>query len=152
MVVLSRDLSLRFRNFFDEDPGHWTPACVGVMMSNVWGTVTNPESYAHLAFVDVVTVTLNMAGTVIILTVSFTHVHNTVNWQGSWTFCTVESEIPAFATTVTALDSKIASPGNMEGCVREVLSKYTVLKKQNKTKYRDFNHLVILSRCAFKSC
>ena len=122
MVILSRNLSLRLSNFFNEDPGHWTPACVGVIASTVSGTISDPESHGHLAFVDVVAVTLNMAGTVIILTVSFTHVHNSVNWQGSWTFNTVESEIPAFATSVTALDSKIASPVNMEGCVRKVLS------------------------------
>ena len=54
-------------------------------------------------------------------------VHNTVNGKRSWTFSTVESEVPAFATTLAAMDSKSASPGNMEGCVREVLGEHAIL-------------------------
>ena len=112
MNVLSRDLSLRFWNFFNKDPGHWIPACVDVTIS-IASTITNPESYAHLAFVDVVAVALNMADAMGIFTTSFKHVHNTVNWKGAWTFSTVESEIPAFAAIVTAPDSQSASPVNM---------------------------------------
>ena len=57
-------------------------------------------------------------------------VHNTVNGQRSWTFRAAESEIPAFATTFTAMDSKGTSPGHMEGSVREVLGEHAFL--QNK--------------------
>ena len=102
--VLSRDLRLRFRNFFNEDPGHGIPACVGVSIS-IMITIADPESYAHLASVDVVTVRFNMANTEKILILSCQHVHNTVNWQRSCTFNTVKSEIPAFAALVTSSDS-----------------------------------------------
>ena len=104
MDALSQYLGLRFRNFFNKDPGHWIPACVGVKIS-ISRTITNPESHTHPAFVDVVTVPLNMADTKEIFITSFPHVHNTVNWKRGWTFRTVESEIPAFAAVVTFLDS-----------------------------------------------
>ena len=134
MDVLSQDLSLRFRNFFNKDPGHWTPACVGVITSTVSSTITNPESHAHLAFVDVVTVALNMADAMGIFTTSFIHVHNTVNWKGAWAFSAVESEIPALAATVTAVDSQSACPVNMESCAREVFEEHTILWKKDKNK------------------
>ena len=131
MYVLSRDLSLRLWNFFNKDPGHWIPACVGVIVTAVSSTISDREPYAHLAFVDVVAVALNMADAKEIFTTSFIHVHNTVNWKGAWTFSTIESEIPAFAAVVTAGDSKIASPVNMERCVREVFEEHTVLWKKD---------------------
>ena len=125
---MSRDLRLRFRNFFNIDPGHRIPACVGVSVS-ITGTIAHPESHAHFAFVNVVAVTLNMADTVNILILSCLHVHKTINWQRSCAFNTVESEMPAFAAAVTGVDSKNASPIDMEGSVREVLSKQTLLKE-----------------------
>jgi len=63
---------------------------------------------------------------------SFPQVHNTVNWKGACTFSTVESEIPAFAAAVTAVDIKNASPVNMEGSVREVLVEQTVLYRMER--------------------
>ena len=127
MDVLFQDLSLRFWNFFNKDPGHWIPACLGVITSTVSSTISDPESHAYLASVDVVTMALNVVDAVNILTPWSPHVHKTINWQGSCTFSTVESEIPAFAATVTAGDSKNASPVNMEGCVGEVFEEHTVL-------------------------
>ena len=130
MAVLSRDLNLRFGNFFNKDPGNWIPACVGVITSTDSGTITNPETHAHLAFVDVVAVPLNMTDAMDTFSTSFPHVHNTVNWKGAWTLSTVESEIPAFTATVTAADFEIASPVNMERCVREVFEEHAVLWKK----------------------
>ena len=128
MDVLSRDLSLRFWNFFNIDPGHRIPACVGASISII-GAFSHPESHTHFAFVNVVAVPLNMANAVNILILSCLHIHNTINWQGSCTFNAVESEIPAFAAAVTGGDSKSASPIDMEGSVREVLGKQTLLKE-----------------------
>ena len=42
-------------------------------------TTVNPESDAHLSFVNVVTMPLNMANAGKILSVALPHVHNTVN-------------------------------------------------------------------------
>ena len=134
MDVLSQDLSLGFWNFFNKDPRHWVPARVGVSIS-IASTITNPESHAHLAFVDVVAVPLNVADAMGISTIILIHVHNTVNWKRTWTFSTVESEIPAFATTCAIADSKNASPVNMEGCARGVFEEHTVLwEKDDKNK------------------
>ena len=126
MDSFSRDLSLRFRNFFNKDPGHWIPACVGVGVS-ITATITDPKTHAHLAFVDVVTMPLNMADTVWILRLCSPQVHNTVNWHRSCTFSSIKSEIPAFTAPGTASNSKCSSPVNMEGCVREVLGEHTIL-------------------------
>jgi len=121
------DLSLRFRNFFNKNPGYGTPACVGVITSTESGTISDPESHAHLAFVDLVTVPLNIADAVNILNLCSFHVHKTVNRQGICTFNIVESKIPAFAAAITAVDSNNASPVNMEGSVREFLREQTLL-------------------------
>ena len=139
--VLPRYLGLSLRNFFNEDPGHRLPACVGVARFFT-RTITNPESHSHLSFVDVVTVPLNMADSVKTLSVALPHVHYTVNGQGSWTLCAVESEVPAFATACTLVDSKGTSPGHMKSGVRKVLGEHTVL---NLGKMKA-NHLVINRR------
>ena len=118
---------MRFRNFFNIDPGHRIPACIGVSIF-ITGTIAHPESHAHFAFVNVVAVPLNMADTVNILILSCPHVHKTINWQRSCTFSAIESEIPAFAAVVTRVDSKNASPIDMEGSVREVLGKRLALR------------------------
>ena len=76
MDVLPWDLSLRFRNFLNKNPGHWFESCVGVITSTISGTISDPESHAHFAVVDVVTVPLNMADTMgIQFTTSFPQVY-----------------------------------------------------------------------------
>ena len=89
-------------------------------------TIANPESHANLPFKDVVTVPLDMADTVRILSCP-TQVNDTVNWQGTRTFSTIESEIPAFATVATLSYSKYSSPVDMQGGVRKILGEYAFL-------------------------
>ena len=138
MNVLFRDLSLGFRNFFNKDPGHWIAACVGVITSTVSSTISDPESHAHLAFMDVVTESLNTADAMGIFTTSVFHVNNTVNWKELWTLSTVESEIPAFTAVVIIGDSQSTSPVNMKGSVREVLAEHTVLYRiKNEEKWKE---------------
>ena len=124
-MINFRNLSLWFRDFLNIDPRHWLPTSVGIVITSaVWLTITDPESNAYLAFVDVVTVTLDMADTMRILRLSSTQEHNTVNWQGTWTFSTVEGEIPAFTAGGAAMDSKSSSPGNTEQpCIPNTYSK-----------------------------
>ena len=71
-------LSLSFGNLLYEDAGHRTPSSEGVIVSTVPIAFTNPESHAHLSFVDVITVAFNVADAnrVYIFAVD---VHNTVN-------------------------------------------------------------------------
>ena len=74
----SGSLSLSFGNLLYEDAGHRKISSVGIIVSTVPSAFTNPESHAHLSFVDVVTVALNMADTMRIY--RFTgHVHDAVN-------------------------------------------------------------------------
>ena len=54
--VSIRSLSLSSGNLFYEDSGHRIPSRVGVKVWTVARASTNPESHAHLSFVDVVTV------------------------------------------------------------------------------------------------
>ena len=70
--------TLSFRNFFNEDPGHRLPARGGITSDSML-TITNPESHAYPSFVNVVTMPLNMANAVRILSFALPHVHNTVN-------------------------------------------------------------------------
>ena len=76
MWILRQTLS--FRNIFNEDPGHRLPACGGITSDSKL-TITNPESHAHPSFVDVVTMPLNTANTVNIVSVTLPHLHNTVS-------------------------------------------------------------------------
>ena len=78
MDVLSLHLGLSLRNFFNEDPGHRVPTSVGISSDSML-TITNPESHVHLSFVNVVTMPLNMANAVKILSVALPHVDHTVN-------------------------------------------------------------------------
>ena len=72
-------LSLSFGNLLYEDAGHRFPSSVGVIVSmTVPIAFTNPESHAHLSFVNVITVAFNVADAMRVY--SFAEdVHNTIN-------------------------------------------------------------------------
>ena len=94
-------LSLSFRNLFNKHTGHWVVSCVAINISK-WGAVADPESHAHLSFVDVITVPLNMADAMEIFITARRHVDNSVNRQRSRTLCAIESEVPTFAAAIAA--------------------------------------------------
>ena len=79
MAVRLGCLSLCFGNLLYEDAGHRDISCVGIIVSAVSMAFTNPESHADLSFVDVVTVTLNLADTMRVYRFTV-HVHDAVNW------------------------------------------------------------------------
>ena len=124
-------LSLSFRNFFNKYTGHWIPSCVPISVS-ISGAIADPESHAHLSFVDVITVSLNMADAMEIFIATCTHVDNSVNGQRSRTFSAIESEVPTFAAPIAAVNSQCTSPVNMKRSVREVFGENTVLQKKYK--------------------
>ena len=97
-------LSLSFRNLFNKYTGHWVAACVAINISK-WGAVADPESHAHLSFVDVITVPLNMADTMEIFITACLHEDNSVNRQRSRTLSAIESEVPTFAAAIAVLNS-----------------------------------------------
>ena len=120
-IKLLWDLLLRFWHFLNVDAGSRIPATVSVCIS-MTGAITDPEPHAHLALMDVITVSLNMADTMGICALWHSiQVHNTINWRGTWTFSTVESEIPTLATSSAAMHAKGSIPENTESCIIPML-------------------------------
>ena len=52
---------MSFGNLLYKDAGHRCPSSVGVIVSIEPLAFTNPESHAHLSFVNVITVAFNVA-------------------------------------------------------------------------------------------
>ena len=121
-------LSLSFRNFFNKHTGHWLPSSVPISVSK-WSAVADPESHAHLSFVDVITVPLNMADAMEIFITARRHVDNSVNGQRSRTLRAIESEVPTFAAAIAAVNSQCTRPVDMKGSIREVFGENTILQK-----------------------
>ena len=69
---------MSFGNLLYEYAGHRIPSCVGVIVSIVPFAFTNPESHAHLSFVDVITVAFNVADAMRVNSFAV-DVHNTIN-------------------------------------------------------------------------
>ena len=124
-------LSLSFRNFFNKHTGHWLPSSVPISVSK-WSAVADPESHAHLSFVDVITVPLNMADAMEIFITACLHVDNSVNRQRSRTLSAIESEVPTFAAPIAGVNSQCTRPVNMKGSIRKVFGENTVLEQKNK--------------------
>ena len=131
MAVTKEGLSLRFWDLLYKDPGYRLPASVSVIISIVSNAFTNPESHAHLSFVDIVAIALNMADTMRIFRFAG-HINNTFDRQGSWTFCTFESKVPTF-TRGASIGSKSTTPVYTKCCLREVFPEHTFLCKKGST-------------------
>ena len=130
-IYLKSLLSLSFRNFFNKYTGHWIPSCLAISVS-IWSAVADPESHAHLSFMDVITVPLNMADAMEIFITACLHVDNSVNGQRSRTLSAIESEVPTLAAAIAVVNSQCTRPVNMKGSIRKVFGKNTVLQKIQK--------------------
>ena len=112
----------------------------------------NPESHAHLSFVNVVAVTLNMAMTMQIVSGVFAsfHVKCTFNRPRDSAFSAIESEIPAAATAVTVVDPEGASKEHVKCSIGVVFNEITVLLRgEIKTKQNvAFSHRFVLGTAA----
>ena len=124
-------LSLSFRNFFNKYAGHWLPSSVPISVS-ISGAISDPESHAHLSFMDVITAPLNMADAKEIFITACLHVDDSVNGQRSRTLSTIESEVPTFAAGIAGVNSQYTRPVNMKGSIRKVFGENTVLQKNTK--------------------
>ena len=124
-------LRLSFRNFFNKYTGHWIPSCLAISVS-ISGAVADPESHAHLSFMDVITVPLNMADAMEIFKTARRHVDNSVNRQRSRTLRVIKSEVPTFAAAIAAVNSQCTRPVKMKGSIRKVFGENTVLQKNKK--------------------
>ena len=100
-------LSLWGRDFFHVDPGYWVPACDGISGSKAFA-ITDPESHAYLAFVDLLTYTFYLTNSEQIFpaAVSVDHVNDSINGFWSWALCAIEGEIPPSAAIMTAVETK----------------------------------------------
>ena len=105
------------------------PACVCVSKLVAGGTLSNPESNSHLSLVNVITVTFNMAVAVRVVALPGCHVKCTVNGPRRAALGAIEGEIPTATAVVTSMKPEVTSKVNMEGSFREVLHKFTVLKR-----------------------
>ena len=94
---------------------------------SIGSAVTDPESHAHLSFMDVITVPLNMADAMKIFISTCPHVDNSVNGQRTRTLGAIESKVPTFAAGIAAVNSQCTRPVNMKGSIRKVLGKNTFL-------------------------
>ena len=92
----------------------------------------NPESHAHLSFVNVVAVTLNMAVTMQILDgiLASLHVKCTFNRSRDYAFSAIESEIPAAATAVTVVDPEGASKEHVKFSLGVIFDEFTMLLRR----------------------
>ena len=100
-------LSLWWRYFFHVDPGYWVPACVGISGSIAFA-ITDPESHAYRAFVDLLTDAFYLTHPVQIFlaAVSVDHVDDSINGCWSWALCAIEGEIPPSAAIMTIVETK----------------------------------------------
>ena len=101
-------LSLWGRYFFHVDPGYWVPACVGIS-SSIAFAITDPESHAYHAFVDLLTDTFYLTHSVQIFLAagSVDHVNDSINGCWSLALCAIEGEIPPSAATMTITKTKV---------------------------------------------
>ena len=97
------------------------------------GAISDPESHAHLSFMDVITVPLNMADAKEIFIAACLHVDDSVNGQRSRTLSTIESEVPTFAAAIAGVNSQYTRPVNMKGSIRKVFGENTVLQFDRKS-------------------
>ena len=93
-------------HLFNEDPGH-SPASVRVSILVASVAVSNPESHSHLSFVNVVTVTFNMAVTMKIVVLAGCHVERAVDRPRRAVLGAIEGEIPTATAVVTSINPEV---------------------------------------------
>ena len=101
-------LSLWRRDFFHIDPGYWVPACDGISGSQAL-TITDPESHAYTACVDLLTDAFYLTNSVQIFleAVSIYHEDDSINGCWSWALYAIKGEIPPSAAIITIVETKV---------------------------------------------
>ena len=102
---------------------------MGVSKLTACDALSNRESHSHLSFLNVITVTFNVAVTVKIVVSACMHIECTVNSSRRAALGSIEGEIPATTALVTSVNPEVTSIVDMEGRVRVFLYKVTVLKE-----------------------
>ena len=133
-------LSLWGRYFFHEDPGHRVPSSVRISRT-VTGTVSDPESHAHSAFVDFIADSLDVTWAMQIFlsfASSISHVDYSINSCWSRALRTVKSEIPSPATGVAVIDAELATPVDTQTCAVRLLLENAFLLKGKSNQIQDY--------------
>ena len=133
-------LLLRARNFFNDQTGHWIPACVAIGVS-ISCTISNIDSNSDFALVYVVTVALNEPGSVVVFP-SISDPQHCVNRQRSTALGAVKSDEPSLAAAATPSQMEVSLVNSTESSVILGLNDLTILQKQIKLNY--------LFTCLFK--
>ena len=92
---------------------------------------SNPETHSQLSFVNVVTVTFNMAVTMKIVVLPSLHVKRALDGARRAALGTIKGEIPTATAAVTSINPEGTSKVDMEGSVCEVLHELAVLSREN---------------------
>ena len=92
---------------------------------------SNPETHSHLSFVNVVTVTFNMAVTMKIVVLPSLHVKRAFDGARRAALGAIKGEIPTATAAVTSMNPEVTSKVDMEGSVCEVLHELAVLSREN---------------------
>ena len=133
-------LLLRARNFFNDQTGHWIPACVAIGVS-ISCTISNVDSNSDFALVYVVTVALNEARSVVVF-VFISDPQRCVNRQGTTALGAVKSDEPSLAAVTTPSQIEVSLVNSTESSIILGLNELTILQEQIKLNY--------LFTCLFK--
>ena len=119
-------------NFFDNQAGHWFPACMTVRVS-ISITVSNVDTNTDFSFVNVVAVAFYCSGLVIRLAAA-SHPPNDVN--GHWTAAlgAVEADEPSLAA-VAAIQIKVSLVNHTENSTIFLLVENAILQKKIQRKH-----------------
>ena len=107
------------------------PTSVGVSKLMSCDALSKGESHSHLSFLNVITVTFNVAmmKKIVVSTLALSDVECTVNSSRRAALGSIKGQIPATTAVVTSLNPEITSIVDMEGSVRVFLHKVTVLNE-----------------------
>ena len=122
------NLLLGPRNFFNDQTGHWFPACVTIGVSKP-GTISNVDSNSDFALVYVVTVALNEPGSVVVF-VFISDPQHYVNRQGTTALGSIESDEPSLTAAATSSQIQVSLVNNTKSCVILGFSEVTILQQQ----------------------
>ena len=120
------------RNFFNDQAGHWIPACITIRVS-ISRTVSNVDPNTDFSLVNVVTVAF-YCSRFVALVATACHPPNDINRQWTAALSTIEGDEPSLTTPV-AVEEKVALINNTESCIIFPLIKNTILQN---TKVRAF--------------
>ena len=138
------------RDFFNDQAGHWIPACISIRVS-ISSTVSNVDPNTDFALVNVDTVALYCSGSVAVC-VCIAHPHHCVNRQRTAALGAIKGDEPSL-TAAVAVHKEAALVNNAESSVIFLLVENAVLRnnlprlhKSIQTERRSFVPKIYITR------